>query len=55
MDFSEIEHKEFEDFKTLARVVYKKIVSLDFPDISAYPPTIEGIIAFEKDLIAGVI
>jgi DNA helicase-2/ATP-dependent DNA helicase PcrA len=46
---------ELDDFKDLAVAVYKKIVTLDFPDISDYPKTLEGIKAFEKDLVLGKI
>ncbi len=42
-------------FKSLAVAVYKKITSLDFPDTSGYPETLEGIKEFEDDLIKGVI
>lgn len=35
----------------LIKVVFIKITALDFPDISKYPPTLEGIIAFENDLL----
>ena len=35
----------------LIKAVYAKIVKIDFPDISKYPPTLDGIIAFENDLI----
>ena len=37
--------------KELARIVYKKIMDLDFPDVSKYPPTIAGIKEFEDDLL----
>ncbi len=38
----------------LIKAVYAKISALDFPDISKYPPTLEGIIAFENELIQGL-
>jgi len=47
--------EKLDDFKDLAVAVYKKIVTLDFPDISNYPKTLEGITAFEKDLVLGKI
>jgi hypothetical protein len=39
--------------KKLIEAVYKKIVNLDFPDISAYEQNIKGILQFEEDLIQG--
>lgn len=42
-------------FKQLAHAVYTKITTLDFPDTSSYEPTLEGIQAFEDDLIKGVV
>ena len=39
----------------LIAAVYRKIVSLDFPDISSYEQNSEGIAQFEEDLIAGKI
>ncbi len=39
--------------KKLIEAVYKKIVTLDFPDTTLYPQTLEGIKEFEEDLIAG--
>lgn len=35
----------------LAIAVYRKIINLDFPDISKYSPDIDGIRAFEEDLL----
>jgi DNA helicase-2/ATP-dependent DNA helicase PcrA len=55
IDFSELTYEEIDDFKKLLIAVYTKIVNLDFPDISQYEQNVEGIIAFEKDLIAGKI
>lgn len=37
--------------KKLLATVYKKIVNLDFPDVSAYPKTHAGLLQFEDDLI----
>jgi hypothetical protein len=47
-----------EDADRLARligIVYRKIKDLDFPDISKNSKDVEGIIAFEEDLLAGVV
>lgn len=44
---------ELERVKNLASIVYKKIVTLDFPDTSKYEKTLEGIITFEDDLLGG--
>ncbi|MFA6608689.1 MAG: ATP-dependent DNA helicase [Candidatus Paceibacterota bacterium] len=43
---------ELDRFKKLIVAVYEKIVSLDFPDTSKYPQTLDGIKEFEEDLIA---
>ncbi len=53
IDFGQVTYEEMEDFKKLLVAVYNKIITLDFPDISAYEQNVEGIMAFEKDLIAG--
>jgi hypothetical protein len=37
----------------LVGVIWKKIMNLDFPDTSSYPPTIKGIRMFEDDLLSG--
>lgn len=39
--------------KKIIEAVYRKISTLDFPDISKYEKTLSGVIAFEDDLIAG--
>jgi DNA helicase-2/ATP-dependent DNA helicase PcrA len=46
---------ELHRLKKLIQAVYTKITTLDFPDTSAYPETLEGIKAFEDDLIAGAV
>jgi hypothetical protein len=38
----------------LACAVYGKILKLDFPDISKYSQDLEGIKAFEEDLLSGL-
>ncbi len=43
-----------EDVERLGRLieaVWARIVKLDFPDVSQYPPSLEGVLGFEKDLI----
>jgi DNA helicase-2/ATP-dependent DNA helicase PcrA len=42
---------ELRRFKKLVVAVYKKIITLDFPDTSKYSQTLEGIKEFEEDLI----
>lgn len=44
--------REKEDrLKKLIQVVYSKITNLDFPDISVYPQTMQGIQSFIDDLV----
>jgi len=40
--------------KALVGAVHKKIISLDFPDISGYPKDLAGIKSFEEDLLKGI-
>jgi DNA helicase-2/ATP-dependent DNA helicase PcrA len=49
----DVHESELERTRKLIEVVYRKICALDFPDTSAYPETLDGIIQFEDDLIAG--
>lgn len=46
---------EVERLSRLIEVVFKKIVDLDFPDVSKYSPDAKGIERFENDLLEGVI
>jgi PD-(D/E)XK nuclease superfamily len=46
-----IQTGEIERTKRLIIAVMSKIWSLDFPDVSAYPKTLEGIRMFEEDLL----
>ncbi|MEN9881543.1 MAG: hypothetical protein RLZZ308_726 [Candidatus Parcubacteria bacterium] len=46
---------EEERLKKLMGIVYTKIIALDFPDVSAYEKTAEGVRAFEEDLLQGVV
>ncbi len=50
-----IEDSETKRLQTLIEIVYKKIQSLDFPDVSAYSKDMKGINAFEEDLLGGKI
>jgi DNA helicase-2/ATP-dependent DNA helicase PcrA len=44
---------EVERTKKLIAAVYKKIITLDFPDTSAYTQDLSGIVQFEDDLLEG--
>lgn len=46
-----IQTGEIERTKKLIIAVTRKIDTLDFPDISKYPKTLEGIRMFEEELI----
>lgn len=50
-----IDAADVERTKKLIAIVYKKIISLDFPDITKYHPTVKGIVEFEDDLLSGKI
>lgn len=47
----DIDPAHVERLKKLIHVVHKKIMNLDFPDVSTYPKDIAGITAFEDDLL----
>ncbi len=47
--------KEVGRTKKLIEAIYKKITTLDFPDISKYGDTYKGLVQFEEDLIEGKI
>jgi len=51
----EISAEDVERLRQLIGVVYKKIMALDFPDVSRYPRNFKGIQEFEEDLLAGKI
>lgn len=42
---------ELDRFKRLIQVIWRHIQELDLPDTSSYPPSLEGIIKFEEDLL----
>ncbi len=48
---TEIKTAEVRRMAALINVVYRKIKSLDFPDITNYSKDINGILAFEEDLL----
>jgi DNA helicase-2/ATP-dependent DNA helicase PcrA len=50
----EITEEEVERLRKLISVVYHKIMNLDFPDVSKYPKDVDGIRAFEEDLLTSV-
>jgi hypothetical protein len=44
--------QDVENMKMLVKAVWQKVKVLDLPSIEKYSPSISGIRAFEKDLIA---
>jgi hypothetical protein len=50
---TDITKEKAERLEKLISIVYKKIISLDFPDISKYSPDLKGIKEFEEDLLEG--
>ena len=46
-----INKEKTEKLKQLIEIVYKKIINLDFPDISKYSKDLKGIKQFEEDLL----
>ena len=47
----DIDQVQVERLQKLIEVVYKKIINLDFPDISKYSKDMMGILQFEEDLL----
>lgn len=50
-----ISDTDAERLRALIGVVYKKIVNLDFPDVSGYSADLKGVMQFEEDLLSGKI
>lgn len=44
---------EIDEFRQLLTAVWRKITTLDLPNIDQYEPNYKGIVAFERDLIDG--
>lgn len=51
LDISSDDVKRLED---LIEAVYARIMNLDFPDTTKYPPDAAGIVAFEDDLLSSI-
>lgn len=49
----EIDQEEVDRLAALIGIVYRKILALDFPDVSAYAKDVSGIEQFEEDLLSG--
>ena len=47
----DIDPAEVERLTKLIKIVYDKIINLDFPDVARYSKDISGILKFEEDLI----
>jgi len=48
-------HEELGRFTQLINAVWTRIINLNLPDISSYDPSYKSILAFEQDLIDGVV
>ena len=55
LELADIDTEELERFTQLIRAVWRHIQELNFPDTSGYDASIEGIRAFEQDLLDGKI
>ena len=51
----DISMEDYERMLRLAAIVYNKIMTLDFPDVSKYSKDLKGILKFEDDLLEGKI
>ncbi len=49
----DIDSEKSERLQKLISIVYNKILNLDFPETKKYPQDLEGIKAFEEDLLSG--
>lgn len=49
----EFDESELEEFAVLLQNVHRLITTLTLPDISQYPPTFAGLLAFESDIVSG--
>ena len=47
------EREELDRFERLISAVWRKITTLDLPDISGYEQNYKGVVQFEEDLVAG--
>jgi DNA helicase-2/ATP-dependent DNA helicase PcrA len=47
----EIQAEDVERTRKLIEVVYKKIMTLDFPDVSGYSKDVKGVEEFEEDMV----
>ena len=47
--------EELSEFTQLIEIIWRKITTLDMPDISDYSADYKGMLQFEKDLLAGEI
>ena len=47
--------EELSEFTQLIEIIWRKITTLDLPDISGYSADYKGMLQFEKDLLAGEI
>ena len=47
--------EELSEFTQLIEIIWRKITTLDLPDISGYSADYKGMLQFENDLLAGEI
>ena len=47
--------EELSEFTQLIEIIWRKITTLDLPDIYDYSADYKGMLQFEKDLLAGEI
>lgn len=51
---AEFSREELDTFQELIDAVWKRIVSLDLPDVSSYDQSYKGMLAFEQDLLTSI-